>query len=469
MGSGGRHDDRLRLGGGFPGGGGRAAGRARQDRPGVRVVLRGRRPGSGLDRHRGHRPGRRQAGLRRGRRVQHRHTRKRHRERHRRARERREHGRPGGEGEPRRQRAGHQVAHLRADRLGRVRPRRADEDRQVRAHLGQRPRRTRPAGLDAEGFGGRRDLADAGHPLRGALRRALPDQDVRTRRDGGVPALPAGDHQEQRRRRRAPARRRAAGHRRHRGPHARGHALLRRRGPGGLADREGERRVHRHPRAALRGPAHRGRPGLLVQQGLRRERRGRPAHRAVVQGLPVDGRRRPRLRRHERLRRPRLHRRHLPERPQGHRPARVPADAARSGRRQDPLREPVEQREVRDRFGRRRQDRRPDPAGVRLPQGPGEVPRLAGRRGDRAGRARASQGPPVGLRAHHPRHQLQRQLLARQQLPRDRRAARLQLLDAGDQRRFAQLDLRVRERQQRRQPAHRAGVLREPRAEPLDG
>ncbi|MCF2435341.1 discoidin domain-containing protein [Streptomyces thinghirensis] len=41
---------------------------------------------------------------------------------------------------------------------------------------------TRPGGLDAEGLGGRRELADAGHPLRGVLRRAVPDEDVRPRR-----------------------------------------------------------------------------------------------------------------------------------------------------------------------------------------------------------------------------------------------------------------------------------------------
>ena len=47
---------------------------------------------------------------------------------------------------------------------------------------------------------------------------------------------------------------------------------------------------------------------------------------------------------------------------------------------------------------------------------------------------REAAGAPLGLRLDHPRHQLQRLLLARQQLPGDRRPARLQLLDAGDQR-----------------------------------
>ena len=57
-----------------------------------------------------------------------------------------------------------------------------------------------------------------------------------------------------------------------------------------------------------------------------------------------------------------------------------------------------------------------------------------------------AEGASVRLRAHHPRHQLQRRLLARQQLPGDRRAARLQLLDAGDQRVLAELAVRLRAR-----------------------
>ncbi|BFO16419.1 hypothetical protein SHKM778_28070 [Streptomyces sp. KM77-8] len=46
-----------------------------------------------------------------------------------------------------------------------------------------------------------------------------------------------------------------------------------------------------------------------------------------------------------------------------------------------------------------------------------QVPRLAGRRGAEAGGTRAAGGPSLRLRADDPGHQLQRRLLARQQLP----------------------------------------------------
>lgn len=84
-------------------------------------------------------------------------------------------------------------------------------------------------------------------------------------------------------------------------------------------------------------------------------------------------------------------------------------------------------------------------------------------------RPREAQGAPLGLRVDRPRHQLQRRLLARQHLPRDRGAARLQLLDAGHQRGLHELAVRLLPGQQRGQPAHPAGLRREPRAEPLDG
>ena len=75
----------------------------------------------------------------------------------------------------------------------------------------------------------------------------------------------------------------------------------------------------------------------------------------------------------------------------------------------------------------------------------------------------------LGLGRDHARHQLQLPLLARQQHPRHRRAARLQLLDAGHQRRHAELALRVPVRQQRGEPAGARGVLAQPPAEPVDG
>ena len=61
------------------------------------------------------------------------------------------------------------------------------------------------------------------------------------------------------------------------------------------------------------------------------------------------------------------------------------------------------------------------------------------------------------------------ELLARQQHPGHRGAARLQLLDAGHQRGHDELALRVPPRQQRGQPADARGVRGQPRAEPVDG
>lgn len=101
--------------------------------------------------------------------------------------------------------------------------------------------------------------------------------------------------------------------------------------------------------------------------------------------------------------------------------------------------------------------------------GPGEVRGLDRRPLDRSEEDREAARPPLGLRAHHARHQLQRRVLARQRLPRDGGSQRVQLLDAGHQRRLAGLALRLRAAQQRRQPAHPPGVQRQPRAESVDG
>ena len=62
--------------------------------------------------------------------------------------------------------ARHQVAGVRADRLGRARARRAGRGRPLRADLRQRRPRARPAGLDAAGLARRRSLDDARHAAR---------------------------------------------------------------------------------------------------------------------------------------------------------------------------------------------------------------------------------------------------------------------------------------------------------------
>ena len=75
----------------------------------------------------------------------------------------------------------------------------------------------------------------------------------------------------------------------------------------------------------------------------------------------------------------------------------------------------------------------------------------------------------VGLGRDEPRHELDERVLARQQHPGDRRAARVQLLDPGHERGVDELALRLPPRQQRAEPADAGGVRRQPRAEPVDG
>ena len=76
-------------------------------------------------------------------------------------------------------------------------------------------------------------------------------------------------------------------------------------------------------------------------------------------------------------------------------------------------------------------------------------------------RARAAEGASLRLRGDHQGNQFQRRFLPRQQLPGDRGAPWLQLLDAGDQRGLTELAVRLRAGQQRGQPADRPGVQRE--------
>ena len=150
-------------------------------------------------------------------------------------------------------------------------------------------------------------------------------------------------------------------------------------------------------------------------------------------------------------------------------PARRDAEPAGPGRLEDPLHEPVEPQALAHRRRRGRQDDRPRPRRLRQPRRAGRLRRLDRRHRRRARAAGARAHAPLRLGRHEPRHELERRLLARQQHPRDRGAARLQLLDPGHQRGHAQLALRVPEGQQRGQPADAAGVLAQPRAEPVDG
>ena len=87
-----------------------------------------------------------------------------------------------GQGEPRRRLRGHQVARRSSRRAGSS----SSSPQPVtvvalRADLGQRRARPRPARLDAAGLRRRHDLDDARHADGPGLRRALPDQDLRLR------------------------------------------------------------------------------------------------------------------------------------------------------------------------------------------------------------------------------------------------------------------------------------------------
>ena len=106
----------------------------------------------------------------------------------------------------------------------------------------------------------------------------------------------------------------------------------------------------------------------------------------------------------------------------------------RPGRLQDALREPVEPK--RSRIGEVAAGKTIDRilVGYDNPTAPADLRRLDRRpRRSSAGAPRPSRAP-LRLGRHHPRHELERRLLARQQHPGDRGAARLQLLDPGDQR-----------------------------------
>ena len=192
--------------------------------------------------------------------------------------------------------------------------------------------------------------------------------------------------------------------------------------------------------------------------------------RAVVPDLSRLRARRPQLPEHVRRRRPRLHRRHLPQRPRGEGPARRDAEPAGPGR--------LARRSTRTSGTSSARASARVAAGKTIdrilvaydnPDGPADFGGWIDDIDVGPAEPRARAQAPLRLGRHDPRHELERLLLARQQHPRHRGAARLQLLDAGHRRRQRQLALRVPEGQQRGQPADAAGVLAQPRAEPVDG
>ena len=159
------------------------------------------------------------------------------------------------------------------------------------------------------------DLDDARHAAAARTSRsASRPRSTRFANDDGLPPLPARHHRQPRRRRSSSspscssptATQPAAGAR---------HAQHVGAGPrGGYNAKSGVGFTGVRALQYAGAPHQRG-PRLLLQQGLRRRRRGHAPDRAVVPDLSRLRARRPQLPEHVRRRRPRLHRRHLPQRP----------------------------------------------------------------------------------------------------------------------------------------------------------
>ena len=271
-------------------------------------------------------------------------------------RQRREHRRRRGQGEPRR-RSRHQVAGVRADRLGPGRARPAGRGRALRADLGQRRARARPAGLDAQGSEDGQTWTTLDTQTGQTFAERFQTKEYDFANSDGVPALPPGHHAQQRRRHR-PARRAAALERagRARRPPPDMRSIV---GSGPRGGYNAKAGVGFTGVRALRvrRRAHRRGPRLLLQQGLRRRHRGsRRATELSYMIFPSSSRDDLELPEHVRGRRPGVHRRHLPERAARRRPARRDAEPAGPGRLEDALHQPVEPQALADRRRRRRQD-----------------------------------------------------------------------------------------------------------------
>ena len=147
-------------------------------------------------------------------------------------------------------------------------------------------RRARPARLDAPGLAGRQSWTDLDTQVGQTFGAALPDQGVSLRQPDRLSPLPAGHHAQRRRRPRCSWPSCSCRTASTAPPPAGRHAQPARHGPA--------RRLHRQAGAGFTGlkalqyarQAHRRRPRLLVQQGLRRRHRGRAGDRAVVPDLP---------------------------------------------------------------------------------------------------------------------------------------------------------------------------------------
>ena len=215
------------------------------------------------------------------------HPRQRHRQGRRGEGQRREHGRRRGQGEPRRRRLDTSGSSSSRPAGCELELAAAGHGRALRAHLGQRRPRARPAGLDAAG------LRTTARPGRRSTRRPTRTSASASRprsttfanttaysyyrlditRNHGDDLIQLAELQLSNGEADA-----AAGAR---------HAQRGRQRPAQRLQRQVRRRLHRPARAPVRRRAHRRRPRLLLQQGLRRRRRrSRARRRALVPDLP---------------------------------------------------------------------------------------------------------------------------------------------------------------------------------------
>ena len=339
--------------------------------------------------------------------------------------------------------------------LGRARARRAGHDRPLRAHLGQRRARPRPARLDAPGLQRRPDVDHARHPLRPDVRRALPDQDLRLRQrprptsyfrlditaNHGATIIQLAELQLST----------GAGE-----PAARArHAQPGRQRPARRLQRQGRRRLHRPARAALRRQAHRRRTAPTpTTRSSTSTWRSPPATRAVVRrSTPTSSATTSTTR--------------ARTRPSTcaftdgtylsdlHAVDQHGAELSPRGQGASKTLYTNQWNAKRSRIGAVAAGKTIDRILVAYdnPRGPhdfgGWIDDIdIGPAGPAPSRARPSDWV-VTTRGTNSSGEL----LARQQHPRDRGPARLQLLDAGHQREHAELALRVPARQQRGQPA----------------
>ena len=341
----------------------------------------------------------------------------------------------------------------------------------LRADFGERPAGTRPERLDAAGLRRRQELEGSRRPEGRDVRGALPDEVVRHSDARRLPALPAGHHQEQRLQRYHPTGRRPVLQRRRHDSGTAGHAHPGRPRTRGFPHRQDQRRLHRHPGAQVRryrttvdGRAYSYNKVFDVNVAVRRNTAlsyriypsmpetdlNYPATNVSVDLAFTDGTYLSDLKALD------SHGGLLTPQGQG--------AAKRLYVNQ------WNQVDSTDRLGRRRQDRRPDPGGVRLPEGPGEVPGLDRRhhawpRRPRRSGSRICRTTRPPIRGTNSSGSFSRG----NNFPATAVPNGFNFWTPVTDAASTSWLYEYARGQQRGQPAHPAGVQRQPRAEPLDG